>query len=122
MDHLLPCLPGCVSILSERGMTVQEEKIAMTEDITEQDILQGLMGKDEKAAFALAQKIGAESVASDRYLNMIPSFCTMLEAKNAFQRTRAFMLICNQARWDERGTINQIFDRMIQVRKIHIER
>lgn len=79
---------------------------------TEQRIVRELLNKDEKAAFAFAQKIGTESAASDRYLKLIPVFSSMLEARNAFQRTRAFMLICNQARWDDAGTIDQVFDRM----------
>ena len=76
-------------------------------------IIEELMGRDEKAAFALAQRISVESATSDCWLHMIPAFCTMLESQNAYQRTRAFLLICSQAHWDENGAIDRVFGRML---------
>lgn len=77
------------------------------------DILKRLYDKDNKAAYETAKQIGAESALTDRYLALIPAFAEMLQAKNAFVRTRGFVLICNQARWADNGQIAAVLDEMI---------
>lgn len=76
------------------------------------DIIMRLRDKDDKAACEYAKQLGAESVASDRYLCMIPEFAEMLTDKNSYVRTRGFGLICNQARWADNGQIEAVFDQM----------
>lgn len=77
------------------------------------DILKRLYDKDDKAAYEFAKKIGIESAASDKYLDMIPEFAGMLQAKSSFVRARGFILICNQARWADDGQLDAVFDRML---------
>ena len=43
---------------------------------------------------------------------MIPAFSEMLDDKNSHVRTRAFMLICNQAKWADNGQIEVVFAQM----------
>lgn len=72
------------------------------------EILEKLKDKDEKVAYELAKKIGIESAESDKYVKMIPAFAEMLIDKNSYVRTRAFMLICNQSRWSDKGQIEAV--------------
>lgn len=76
------------------------------------DIISKLKDKNEKAAYEFAKKIGVESAESDKYLKYIHEFSDMLEDHNSYVRTRAFFLICNQARWDDDGQIEDVFGRM----------
>lgn len=76
------------------------------------EILEKLKDKDEKVAYELAKKIGIESAESDKYVKMIPAFAEMLIDKNSYVRTRAFMLICNQSRWSDKGQIEAVFNQM----------
>lgn len=66
-----------------------------------EEILRKLQDKNNKAAYEFAKQIGAESTGSDKYLCMIPAFAEMLRDKSSYVRTRAFILICNQARWKQ---------------------
>lgn len=47
------------------------------------DIIMRLKDKDNKAAYEYAKQIGAESVESDKYLEMIPEFAEMLTDKSS---------------------------------------
>ena len=76
------------------------------------DIIERLRDKDEKTAYEFAKRIGIESAESDKYVDMIPAFSEMLDDKNSYVRTRAFMLICNQAKWADNGQIEVVFVQM----------
>lgn len=76
------------------------------------EIILKLKDKDEKAAYEYSKILGAESAESDKYLHMLPEFADLLGDKNSYVRTRAFFLICNQARWAKDGQIADFFDRM----------
>ena len=76
------------------------------------EIIKKLRNKDEKAAYVFAKKIEIESAESDQYVEMITAFSEMLADKNSYVRTRAFMLICNQARWADKGQIEVVFSQM----------
>ena len=78
-----------------------------------EEILSKLRDKNDKAAYEFAKQISFESAASDRYLALIPSLAEMLQDKNSYVRTRAFVLICNQARWANDGQIDAVFDLML---------
>lgn len=75
-------------------------------------IIERLRDKDEKTAYEFAKRIGIESAESDKYVDMIPAFSEMLDDKNSYVRTRAFMLICNQAKWADNGQIEVVFAQM----------
>ena len=78
-----------------------------------EEILRKLTDKNNKNAYEFAKQLGAESSKSDKYLAMIPRFVELLQDKNSYVRTRAFVLICNQARWAGSGQIKAVFDKMI---------
>ena len=76
------------------------------------EIIEKLKDKNEKAAYEFAKQIGAESTASDAYVELIPAFSEMLDEKSSYIRTRAFMLICSQARWADKGQLEEVFSKM----------
>lgn len=78
-----------------------------------EEIIAKLTDKDDKAACAFFQTLAAESAASDKYLEMIPSFAGLLTHKSSYARTRGFGLIAAQARWASDGQIAAVFDQMI---------
>ena len=78
-----------------------------------EEILRKLTDKNNKTAYEFAKQLGVESSESDKYLAMIPRFAELLQDKNSYVRTRAFVLICNQARWADSGQIEAVFDKMI---------
>ena len=43
---------------------------------------------------------------------MIPMLAELLQDKSSYVRTRAFILICNQARWANDGQLAAVFDQM----------
>ena len=78
-----------------------------------EEILRNLTDKNSKTAYEFAKQLGVESSESDKYLAMIPMFAELMQDKNSYVRTRAFVLICNQARWANDGQIDAVFDRML---------
>lgn len=78
-----------------------------------EEILRKLKDKNDKAAYEFAKQISAESSVSDKYLGSIPSFAEMLQDKSSYVRTRAFILICNQAQWANDGQVEAVFGKML---------
>lgn len=77
------------------------------------NIKERLTDKNDMAACAFARQLAVESAESDKYLELIPLFAGMLQDKSSYVRTRAFGLICNQARWANDGQIAEVFDQMV---------
>lgn len=77
-----------------------------------EEILRKLTDRDDKTAYEFAKQLSVESTGSDRYLAMIPMFAELLQYKSSYVRTRAFILICNQARWANDGQLVAVFDQM----------
>ena len=77
-----------------------------------EEILRKLTDRDDKTAYEFAKQLSVESTGSDRYLAMIPMFAELLQDKSSYVRTRAFILICNQARWANDGQLVVVFDQM----------
>ena len=77
-----------------------------------EEILRKLTDRDDKTAYEFAKQLSVESTGSDRYLAMIPMFAELHQDKSSYVRTRAFILICNQARWANDGQLVAVFDQM----------
>ena len=78
-----------------------------------EEIYKNLTNKDDKVAYEYMKLIDIESSKSDKYLNAIPIFASMLEDQSSYVRTRGFMLICSQARWANNNQIKDVFSKMI---------
>lgn len=79
------------------------------------DVFKLLNDKDDKVAYGILKQMVIESSKTNKYLDMIPEFVSMLKAESSFVRTRGFILICYQARWDDKGQIEKVFDQMISL-------
>lgn len=80
--------------------------------MNKKEIIQRLTDKDDKQAYEYAKKVGIESAKTNKYLDMIPEFASMLQDKNSYIRTRFFILICNQARWADDKQIENVYKQM----------
>ena len=80
--------------------------------MNKKEIIKKLTDKNNKQAYEYAKKIGIESSKTDKYLDMIPDFASMLQDKNSLIRTRFFILICNQARWAKDEQIEDVYEQM----------
>ena len=80
--------------------------------MNKKEIIQKLTDKDDKQAYEYAKQIGIESAKTNKYVDMIPDFASMLQDNNSFVRTRFFILICNQARWANNKQIEDVYDQM----------
>ena len=74
-----------------------------------------LQDKDDSNAFAKTKEIASESELSDKYYSCIKDFATLLNSEKSYIRTRAFILICSQARWDVKGSIKGILPSMLEL-------
>lgn len=76
------------------------------------EVISQLKQKDNKAAYEYCKQLVAESAESNQYYEGMESFLELLDDKSSYIRTRGFLLICAQARWDECGKIAENFDQM----------
>ena len=72
------------------------------------NIIKELTNKDDKKAYALTKEIAAASELSPKYYSSLELFASLLSDKKSYIRTRAFMLCCSQARWDDEGKLKQL--------------
>lgn len=72
------------------------------------DLITALTDKDDKKAYELTKKISSVSESSNEYYSYIYAFASLLSDKKSYIRTRAFILCCSQARWDENGKLKEI--------------
>ena len=71
-------------------------------------VIRELTDKDDKKAYARTKEIAAASEASEEYYPYLESFASLLNDKKSYIRTRAFILCCSQARWDDKGKLMQL--------------
>lgn len=69
-----------------------------------------LQGRDNADAHAALKELLALSEATDAVSAHLDTFARLLYAKSAFARTRGFLLIVANARWDAEGRTADIFD------------
>ena len=76
------------------------------------ELLELLQDKDDARAYAKTKEVVSASEASDVYYAYTKDFATLLGSEKSYIRTRAFILICSQARWDDKGVIGEILPGM----------
>ena len=77
------------------------------------DIIKALTDKDDKKAYALTKEIVAASELSSAYYSCLDAFASLLSDKKSYIRTRAFILCCSQARWDDEGKLRQLLPKLM---------
>ena len=71
-------------------------------------IIKELTNKDDKKAYARTKEIAAASELSPKYYASLEIFASLLDDNKSYIRTRAFILCCSQARWDDEGKLKQL--------------
>lgn len=80
-----------------------------------QNIIDILQDKDDVKAYELTKEIAAESQMSNKYYGYIDDFVSLLNHERSYTRTRAFILCCCQAKWDNKGKIKEALPRMLEL-------
>ena len=78
------------------------------------DVIKQITQKDNKAAYAKTKEIVAASELSNDYYQYLDDFASLLDDDNSYIRTRAFILCCSQARWDD-GKIKKVLPIMVKL-------
>lgn len=77
------------------------------------EILREITDKDDKKAYTRTKEIAAESESSSKYYSYLESFASLLNDKKSYIRTRAFILCCSQARWDNDGKLKLLLPSLL---------
>ena len=78
-----------------------------------EDIINEITDKDDIKAYARTKAIAAASEFSPEYYSCLESFASLLNDKKSYIRTRAFILCCSQARWDDGGELKQLLPELM---------
>jgi hypothetical protein len=76
-------------------------------------LIEALQDKDDKKAYALAQKIIAESAGSDAFYCYLDDFLGLLGHGSSFVRARGCVLACAQAKWDAHNRLNAAMSKVL---------
>lgn len=79
------------------------------------DLIAELTNKDDKKAYGRTKEIAAASERSPEYYCQLETFASLLNDQKSYIRTRAFILCCSQARWDEEGKLGQLLPAMLEL-------
>ena len=75
-----------------------------------QEIITKLTSKDDKNAYAFADKIIAESQDSDKWYAYFDDFTTLLNHPKSLVRNRALQILAVNAQWDDENRFDTILD------------
>lgn len=78
------------------------------------DVIKEITQKDDKAAYAKTKEVAAVSEFSREYYSYLDDFASLLNNEKSYIRTRAFVLCCSQARWDD-GKIKKVLPSMVKL-------
>ena len=78
------------------------------------DLIKQITQIDDKTAFTKVKEIVAESKISKKYYKYLDDFASLLNDEKSYIRTRAFILCCSQARWDN-GKLIKVLPLMLKL-------
>lgn len=78
-------------------------------------IIELITDKDDNEAYKNVKLIAAKSEKSKKYYRYVDEFVGLLDNANSYIRTRAFILICCQAKWDKEEKINSSLSKMFKL-------
>lgn len=79
-----------------------------------QDLINGLTDHDDKKAYECLRKLEERSCQSSIVYPFFDTFVEMLDSDNSYVRTRAFLLITANAKWDIDNRIDEIIQRFLE--------
>ena len=74
------------------------------------EILLKLTSKDDKYAYAIADKIISESQDSDEWYEYFDDFASLLNHPNSLVRNRVLYILVANAQWDDKNRFDAILD------------
>ncbi len=74
------------------------------------EILLKLTSKDDRYAYAIAEKIISESQDTDEWYEYFEDFATLLDHPKSLVRNRILNILAANAQWDEENRFDAIFD------------
>ena len=74
------------------------------------EILLKLTSKDDKYAYAIADKIISESQDSDEWYEYFDDFASLLNHPNSLVRNRVLYILAANAQWDDENRFDAILD------------
>lgn len=75
-----------------------------------QDMAALLTAKDDKAAYAAAMEITAESMESDQWYEFFDFFAALLDHPKSYVRNRVFSILAANAQWDDDHRFDAVID------------
>lgn len=79
-----------------------------------EDVIKEITNKDDKVAYSKTKEIVEASKYSKDYYRYFDDFVELLNDEKSYVRTRAFILCCSQARWDN-GKIKSVLSLMVKL-------
>ena len=73
-----------------------------------------IQDSNDDLAYSETKKIIEESKTSDKYYEYIDKLSILLDHKKSYIRTRAFMIICAQSRWDKDNKIKSLLPQLLK--------
>lgn len=83
--------------------------------MTDDTLITRLQDPDDKKAYALMQEIVETSAFTSRYYEYIDDFASLLGSEKTYIRTRAFLICCALARWDDEHRIQGFLPDMLKL-------
>ncbi len=77
-------------------------------------LIDGLMNHDDKIAYEYLKVLEKKSVCSSEVYSFFDNFAEMLESENSYIRTRGFLLIAANTKWDVDNKIDEIIDKLLE--------
>lgn len=77
------------------------------------DILQIVTDKDDKKAYEKVKEILAKSKSCNEFYQYLEAFASLLENEKSYIRTRGFLLLISQAKWDKDNKIEKFLPSLV---------
>lgn len=77
------------------------------------NIIAKITDNDDKKAYESTKEIASISEMNNQYYQYIDDFISLLENDKSYIRTRSFILICCQAKWDDKNKIKAALPKML---------
>ena len=80
----------------------------------EENIIEKLTAKEDKYAWAFAEKIISESKLTDEWYEYLDLFSSLLDHTKSLVRNRAINILAANAQWDDDNKFDQIMPKLLE--------
>ncbi len=79
-----------------------------------QNLVEGLVSKDDKYAYQCLKQLEDESDCSSDVYRFLDTFVEMLDSHNSYIRTRGMLLIAANVKWDMDNKLDEVIDKYLE--------